>query len=154
MNIPYALAPELAVINTGALPRATARQLLKSRGLRHTHARLTVLEILVRQPDQYLHPADILRTALNEGEYLTLCSIYRQLTQLTDACILQRELDGKGNSVYAFPESGRIEKLYLHWAENGQRLCVNDPELYRLLATLAQKHGFTSPLVKITIKLE
>ncbi len=113
---------------------------LKKAGLKVTHPRMKILEILERAPEHHLTAEDIYRKLLEEGEQIGLATIYRVLTQFEAAGLVNRlhfeggqavfELDrGTHHDHMVCSRTGRVVEFYDEVIEQRQR-------------EIAKAHGF------------
>ena len=63
---------------------------LRKAGLKVTHPRLSILELLEHAKPRHMTAEDIYRQLLAGGEEIGLATIYRVLTQFESAGIIQR----------------------------------------------------------------
>lgn len=133
---------------------ASVRSLLSEHGMRQSHARITVLSVLIDNPGRFLHPAEVLQCAMARGSYLTLASAYRQLAYLAEAGLLQRSMDHRGNCIFCYPGTCDTARIGIHCLNNNQHVSVLDPVLHHRLLEFARNNGFPDRPVRITLSIE
>ena len=77
-----------------------ARAELKKAGLKVTHPRLKVLDILEQAEPHHLSAEDVYRQLLEADESVGLATVYRVLTQFVEAGIVERHNFDDGRAVY------------------------------------------------------
>lgn len=77
-----------------------ARSELKKAGLKITHPRLKVLDILEQADPHHLSAEDVYKQLLDAEETVGLATVYRVLTQFVEAGIVERHNFDDGRAVY------------------------------------------------------
>ena len=77
-----------------------ARAELKKAGLKITHPRLKVLDILEQADPHHLSAEDVYKQLLDADETVGLATVYRVLTQFVEAGIVERHNFDDGRAVY------------------------------------------------------
>lgn len=80
--------------------RSVARAELKRAGLKVTHPRLKVLDILEQADPHHLSAEDVYKQLLDADETVGLATVYRVLTQFVEAGIVERHNFDDGRAVY------------------------------------------------------
>ena len=96
---------------------------LRKAGLKVTHPRVRILDVLESSSPRHLTAEDIYRHLLEKGDDIGLATVYRVLTQFEQAGILSRSHFESGKAVYELNEGthhdhlvcldcGRVEEFY------------------------------------------
>ena len=113
---------------------------LRKAGLKVTHPRMRILELLEQTKPRHMTAEDIYRQLLGDGEEIGLATIYRVLTQFESAgLVLKHNFEG-GHAVY---ELDRGDHHY-HMVDvsSGQITEFESPEIVALLNKIAGEHGY------------
>lgn len=105
---------------------------LKNAGLKVTHPRIKVLEILERSAVRHMSADDVYRDLLAAGEEVGLATVYRVLTQFESAGLVKRHHFEGGQSVFELDNGahhdhmlcvkcGRVEEFVDSTIEERQR---------------------------------
>jgi len=115
-------------------------QPLKKAGLKITHPRLKVLDILRHSQHQHLSAETIYRQLLESGEEIALATIYRVLTQFEAAGLVIRHHFASDQSVFELNHGGHhdhIVCLDCHRVEE-----FYDPLIEKRQLAISQHHQF------------
>ena len=114
---------------------------LRRVGLKVTHPRMRILELLEeKQPQHHLTAEDIYRRLLENGDEIGLATVYRVLTQFEAAgLVIKHNFEG-GHALY---ELDRGDHHY-HMVDvaTGQITEFESPEIVALLNKIAGEHGY------------
>jgi Fur family ferric uptake transcriptional regulator len=110
---------------------------LKEAGLKATHPRLKILEIMEAAEDRHLNAEDIYKALLESGEDVGLATVYRVLTQFEDAGLVTRHHFEGGTSVFELNQGehhdhilcvkcGKVEEFVDDVIEQRQRKIAED----------------------------
>ncbi|MFT4255768.1 MAG: ferric iron uptake transcriptional regulator [Pseudoxanthomonas sp.] len=113
---------------------------LRKVGLKVTHPRMRILELLEQNSTQHhLSAEDIYRKLLEHGDDIGLATVYRVLTQFEAAGLVVKHNFEGGQAVY---EIDRGDHHY-HMVDvgNGKITEFESPEVARLLEEIAERHG-------------
>lgn len=114
---------------------------LKRAGLKVTHPRMRILELLEqRTPRQHMTAEDIYRQLLEQGDEIGLATVYRVLTQFEAAgLVIKHNFEG-GHALY---ELDRGDHHY-HMVDmgTGQIAEFESPEIVALLGRIAEERGY------------
>lgn len=113
---------------------------LKTSGLKATVPRLKVLQLFQQSERRHLSAEDLFNRLLTSGSEIGLATVYRVLTQLEEAGLLERHHFEGGKSVFELNEGkhhdhlvcvkcGRVEEFY-------------DAEIERRQQAIAEERGF------------
>lgn len=110
---------------------------LKQAGLKATHPRIKILEMMEAAEDRHLSAEDIYKALLESGEDVGLATVYRVLTQFEDAGLITRHHFEGGTSVFELNQGehhdhilcvkcGRVEEFIDEVIEQRQRKIAED----------------------------
>ena len=84
---------------------------LRKVGLKVTHPRMRILELLEQTKPRHMTAEDIYRHLLEEGEEIGLATVYRVLTQFEAAgLVLKHNFEG-GHAVYELDRGGHHDHI-------------------------------------------
>lgn len=84
---------------------------LKRAGLRTTHPRIKVLEILEKSDTRHMAAEDIYKVLLEQGESIGLATVYRALTQFESAGLVVRHNFESDRAVYELNDDEHHDHL-------------------------------------------
>lgn len=84
---------------------------LKHSGLKVTHPRLIVLNLLKTMDDRHVSVEDVFRMLINKHEDIGLATIYRVLAQFEDAGIVERHHFEGGKALYELNDTSHHDHL-------------------------------------------
>lgn len=84
---------------------------LKKVGLKVTHPRILILDILQQPANQHIGAEEVYRALLDKGEELGLATVYRVLNQFDDAGIVDRHHFEGGKSVFELSKKEHHDHL-------------------------------------------
>ena len=110
---------------------------LKEAGLKATHPRIKILEMMEAAVDRHLNAEDIYKALLESGEDVGLATVYRVLTQFEDAGLVTRHHFEGGTSVFELNQGehhdhilcvkcGKVEEFIDEVIEQRQRKIAED----------------------------
>lgn len=110
---------------------------LKQAGLKATHPRIKILEMMEVADDRHLSAEDIYKALLESGEDVGLATVYRVLTQFEDAGLVTRHHFEGGTSVFELNQGehhdhilcvkcGKVEEFIDEVIEQRQRKIAED----------------------------
>ena len=119
---------------------ATENQELKNAGLKVTHPRVKILQILESSENKHLSAEDVYKALLEANEDVGLATVYRVLTQFETADLVMRHHFEGGSSVFELTtmehhdhivcnKCGSVEEFYDEVIEEQQE-------------KIAEKYGF------------
>lgn len=73
---------------------------LRKAGLKATHPRLKILDVLENTPDRHMTAEDVYKSLISAGEEIGLATVYRVLTQFESAGLVIRHNFEGGRSVF------------------------------------------------------
>ena len=114
---------------------------LRRVGLKVTHPRMRILELLEeKQPQHHLTAEDIYRRLLEHGDEIGLATVYRVLTQFEAAgLVLKHNFEG-GQAVYELDRGGHHDHMLD--LDTGKIIEFESAEIEKLQREIAAKHGY------------
>ena len=113
---------------------------LRKAGLKVTHPRTRILELLETTGVRHMSAEDIYRRLINDGEEIGLATVYRVLTQFEAAgLVLKHNFEG-GQAVYELDHGQHHDHMVD--VESGKVIEFTSPEIELLQKQIADKHGY------------
>ena len=114
---------------------------LRKVGLKVTHPRMRILELLEQKSAQHhLSAEDIYRQLLEHGDEIGLATVYRVLTQFEAAgLVLKHNFEG-GHAVYELDRGDHHDHMVD--IETGKIIEFESPEIEELQRKIAAQYGF------------
>ena len=114
---------------------------LRKVGLKVTHPRMRILELLEQKSAQHhLSAEDIYRQLLEHGDEIGLATVYRVLTQFEAAgLVLKHNFEG-GQAVYELDRGGHHDHMVD--VDTGKIIEFESSEVEKLQREIAAKHGY------------
>lgn len=113
---------------------------LRKVGLKVTHPRLRILELLEHAKPRHMTAEDIYRQLLTEGEEIGLATIYRVLTQFEAAgLVLKHNFEG-GTAIYELDRGEHHDHMVD--VETGKVVEFHNEEIEQLQHRIAAEHGY------------
>ncbi len=113
---------------------------LRNAGLKVTHPRVRILNLLDNAKPRHLTAEDIYRQLLAENEEIGLATVYRVLTQFEAAgLVLKHNFEG-GQAVYELDRGDHHDHMVD--LDTGKIIEFESPEIERLQHEIAARHGF------------
>lgn len=113
---------------------------LRKAGLKVTHPRTRILELLETTGVRHLSAEDIYRQLINSGEEIGLATVYRVLTQFESAgLVLKHNFEG-GQAVYEIDHGQHHDHMVD--VESGKVIEFTSPEIELLQKQIADRHGY------------
>ena len=115
---------------------------LRKVGLKVTHPRMRILELLEQQSNSGHHMTaeDIYRQLLDGGDEIGLATVYRVLTQFEAAgLVLKHNFEG-GQAVYELDRGGHHDHMVD--VDTGKIIEFESSEIEKLQREIAAKHGY------------
>lgn len=115
---------------------------LRKAGLKVTHPRMRILQLLEQKTSQHHMTAeDIYRQLLDSGDEIGLATVYRVLTQFEAAgLVLKHNFEG-GTAVYEIDRGGHHDHMVD--VDSGKIIEFESPEIEELQHRIAEQHGYT-----------
>ena len=119
---------------------AMEQQDLRKAGLKVTHPRMRILELLEQARPRHMTAEDIYRQLLDHGDEIGLATVYRVLTQFEAAgLVLKHNFEG-GHAVYELDRGEHHDHMVD--IETGKVIEFQSPEIEELQRQDAAKHGY------------
>jgi Fur family ferric uptake transcriptional regulator len=113
---------------------------LRKAGLKVTHPRTRILELLETTGVRHMSAEDIYRRLINSGEEIGLATVYRVLTQFEAAgLVLKHNFEGS-QAVYELDHGQHHDHMVD--VESGKVIEFTSPEIEMLQKQIAEKHGY------------
>lgn len=113
---------------------------LRKAGLKVTHPRMRILEILDSDSGRHFTAEDIYRELLGRNDDIGLATVYRVLTQFEAAgMVLKHNFEG-GQAVYELDRGKHHDHMVD--VETGKVIEFSSEEIERLQHAIAQRHGY------------
>ncbi len=113
---------------------------LKSKGLKVTSPRITVLEIFNQSDARHLSAEDVYKKVLQTEGDIGIATVYRVLTQFADAGILVATNFETGKTTFELNEGGHHDHLVC--LSCGVVVEFHDEDIESKQEKIAKKHGF------------
>jgi Fur family ferric uptake transcriptional regulator len=115
-------------------------QELRKAGLKVTHPRMRILEILAASDGKHMTAEDIYRRLLEHHDDIGLATVYRVLTQFEAAgLVLKHNFEG-GQAVYEIDRGKHHDHMVD--IDTGRVVEFTSEEIERLQHEIAERHGF------------
>jgi Fur family ferric uptake transcriptional regulator len=113
---------------------------LRKAGLKVTHPRLRILEILETSPGKHFSAEDIYRRLIDHHDDIGLATVYRVLTQFeTAGLVLKHNFEG-GQAVYEIDRGKHHDHMVD--VDTGKVIEFTSEEIEELQHAIAEKHGY------------
>ena len=113
---------------------------LRKAGLKVTHPRMRILEILGSQDGRHMSAEDIYRQLLENDDDIGLATVYRVLTQFEAAGIVLKHNFEGGQAVYELDRGKHHDHMVD--IESGRIIEFSSEEIERLQHEIAAKYGY------------
>ena len=113
---------------------------LRKAGLKVTHPRMRILQILEESTERHMTAEDIYRQLLVNQEDIGLATVYRVLTQFEAAGMVVKHNFESGQAVFEL-ERGRHHDHMID-IESGKVVEFVSEQIERLQREIADKHGY------------
>ena len=113
---------------------------LRKAGLKVTHPRMRILQLLEQTKPRHMTAEDIYRQLLDEGEEIGLATIYRVLTQFeTAGLVLKHNFEG-GQAVYELDRGEHHDHMVD--VDTGKVIEFHSEAIEALQHDIAAEHGY------------
>lgn len=113
---------------------------LRKVGLKVTHPRIRILELLETSGLKHMSAEDIYKQLIGDGEDIGLATVYRVLTQFEAAgLVLKHNFEG-GTAVYEMDRGQHHDHMVD--LDSGKVIEFTSPEIENLQKQIADKHGY------------
>lgn len=116
------------------------RNELKKAGLKVTHPRKRILDILEKERDGHLTADDIYRKLVDSGEEIGLATVYRVLNQFESAGLVEKHNFESGQAYYELDSGEHHDHMVC--VETGNVIEFISPEIEAAQKKIAEKHGY------------
>ena len=113
---------------------------LKKAGLKVTHPRMRILEILDTHDGKHFTAEDIYRQLLEHHDDIGLATVYRVLTQFEGAGLVVKHNFEGGQAVYELDRGKHHDHMVD--IESGRIIEFVSEDIERLQREIAEKHGY------------
>ena len=115
-------------------------QELRKAGLKVTHPRMRILEILERASERHMTAEDIYKELLAREDDIGLATVYRVLTQFEAAGLVTKHNFEGGQSVYELDRGDHHDHMVD--LDTGKIIEFESPEIEKLQREIAERHGY------------
>ena len=113
---------------------------LRKAGLKVTHPRMRILQLLEAAQPRHMTAEDIYRHLLDKGDEIGLATVYRVLTQFESAgLVLKHNFEG-GQAVYELDRGEHHDHMVD--IETGKVIEFSSEEIEALQRRIAAEHGY------------
>ncbi|MFT3789616.1 MAG: ferric iron uptake transcriptional regulator [Rudaea sp.] len=113
---------------------------LRKAGLKVTHPRMRILEILEASDGKHLTAEDIYRRLIEHDDEIGLATVYRVLTQFESAGLVSKHNFEGGQAVYEIDRGKHHDHMVD--LDTGKVIEFVSDEIERLQREIADKHGY------------
>ncbi len=113
---------------------------LRNAGLKVTHPRMRILDLLATSSPRHLTAEDIYRKLLDGGEDIGLATVYRVLTQFEAAGLVVKHNFEGGQAVFELDRGHHHDHMVD--VDSGKVIEFVSEEIERLQHEIAEKHGY------------
>ncbi|MGV8922773.1 MAG: ferric iron uptake transcriptional regulator [Thermomonas sp.] len=114
---------------------------LRKAGLKVTHPRMRILQLLEQAKPRHMTAEDIYRQLLDGGEEIGLATVYRVLTQFESAgLVLKHNFEG-GHAVYELDRGEHHDHMVD--VDSGKVIEFHSEAIENLQHEIAAEHGYT-----------
>jgi Fur family ferric uptake transcriptional regulator len=113
---------------------------LRNAGLKVTHPRLRILDVLEQAQSRHMTAEDIYRRLLDSGEDIGLATVYRVLTQFEAAGLVLKHHFESGQSVYELDRGEHHDHMVD--VDTGKIIEFESAEIEALQQRIAAEHGY------------
>jgi Fur family ferric uptake transcriptional regulator len=115
-------------------------QELRRAGLKVTHPRMRILEILEASDGKHMTAEDIYRRLLDHDDEIGLATVYRVLTQFEAAGLIAKHNFEGGQAVYEINRGKHHDHMVD--VDTGKVIEFVSEDIERLQREVAEKHGY------------
>ncbi len=128
-------------MNASAGDKSMESNELRKAGLKVTHPRMRILEILDSREGRHFTAEDIYRQLLDNDDDIGLATVYRVLTQFEAAGIVLKHNFEGGQAVFELDRGKHHDHMVD--VETGKVIEFASEEIERLQHDIAARHGYT-----------
>lgn len=115
-------------------------QNLRRVGLKVTHQRIRILELLEQSEVKHMSAEDVYRQLLDRGEDIGIATVYRVLNQFEAAGLVRRHHFEGGQALYELESGDHHDHMVC--LDTGEVIEFESPEIEKLQEQIAAQHGF------------
>lgn len=115
-------------------------QELKKAGLKVTHPRIKILQIMESEKQRHLSADDVFRCLHEKGEDVGIATVYRVLTQFETAGLIQRHSFDTGPALYELNRGEHHDHMIC--VDSGEVSEFHSEEIEALQRRIAAKKGY------------
>ena len=116
-----------------------SNQELKTAGLKVTHPRIKILQIMENEKQRHLSADDVFRCLHEKGEDVGIATVYRVLTQFEGAGLIARHNFDNGPAVYEVDRGDHHDHMVN--VDNGVVIEFHSAEIEALQEKIAAENG-------------
>ncbi len=113
---------------------------LKNAGLKVTHPRIKILQIMESEKQRHLSADDVFRCLHEKGEDVGIATVYRVLTQFETAGLIQRHSFDTGPALYELNRGEHHDHMIC--VDSGQVSEFHNEEIEVLQRRIAAEKGY------------
>jgi Fur family ferric uptake transcriptional regulator len=113
---------------------------LKKAGLKVTHPRVRILEVLESSRDRHLTAEEVYQELRDAGDEVGIATVYRVLTQFEQASIVEKHNFDGGQAVFELADGEHHDHMVC--LETGKVIEFHSEEIERLQEEIARQHGY------------
>jgi len=113
---------------------------LKKAGLKVTHPRVRILEVLESSRDRHLTAEEVYQELRDAGDEVGIATVYRVLTQFEQAEIVEKHNFDGGQAVFELADGEHHDHMVC--LETGKVIEFHSEEIERLQEEIAKQHGY------------
>jgi len=115
-------------------------QELKKAGLKVTHPRIKILQIMENEKQRHLSADDVFRCLHEKGDDVGIATVYRVLTQFETAGLIQRHSFDTGPALYELNRGDHHDHMIC--VDSGEVSEFHNEEIEALQRRIAEDHGY------------
>ena len=113
---------------------------LKKAGLKVTHPRVRILQVLESSPNRHLSAEDVYQQLRDAGDDVGIATVCRVLTQFEQAGMVQKLTFDGGQSVFELDDGDHHDHMVC--VDTGKVIEFHSEEIERLQEEIAAAHGY------------
>lgn len=119
---------------------ATENEELKNAGLKVTHPRVKILQVLEHADEPHMSAEDVYKKLLSSGEDVGIATVYRVLTQFETAGLVVRHSFDNGPAVYEMDRGEHHDHMVC--TQTGRVIEFHNDEIESIQTRLAAEQGY------------
>ncbi|PCJ34008.1 MAG: ferric iron uptake transcriptional regulator [Cellvibrionales bacterium] len=113
---------------------------LKKAGLKVTHPRIKILQIMESEKQRHLSADDVFRCLHEKGDDVGIATVYRVLTQFETAGLIQRHSFDTGPALYELNRGDHHDHMIC--VDSGEVSEFHNEEIEALQRRIAEEQGY------------